>query len=202
MKNSFGFDNSFRELDYIPRSQRQKRKSFRKIINEAETRQRGKKDILPRLLSAAAVLAACFLFSIIIYSDDYMNRGSNSSAVMGNSVITKTAVSISESEKSFSAEGPYSPGIATIQDEKWEEAARKAINSAHSVNTALTSKPQYDVQFMLKGKEPLKLKIWEEDGEVIFRTLASEEYYILSSEESNLFLQYLKAVTKSVEKNP
>ncbi|WP_026582273.1 hypothetical protein [Bacillus sp. J33] len=202
MKNSSGFDNSFRELDRIPRSQKQKQESFRKIMNELEERPRERKAFFPRFLTAAVSLAACFLFAFIIYSEDAMTRGSYSPVLIGESSITQTAVAISEAEKIFSAEGVYSPNIATIQDEKWEEAARNAINSAEPSKVKLTTKPLYDVQFMLKGKEPLKLKIWEEHGEVYVRTMESKELYILSSEESTLFLEYLKAVAESIQKTP
>jgi hypothetical protein len=180
MKNSSGFDNYFRELNRIPRPQKQKQESFRKIINEIERKPAMERNLFPRFLTAAAALAACLLFAFIIYSEDYMNRGSNGADMIeiGNSIITQTAISLSE------------------------KAARNAIDSAQPADVVFSSEPLYDVQIMLKGKEPIKLKIWDEQGEVFFSPMASEEVYKVSTEESALFLEYLKAISKSIQKTP
>ncbi|CAM3486208.1 hypothetical protein GCM10009865_31580 [Aeromicrobium ponti] len=204
MKNSSGLDNSFHELNRIPRPQKQKQESFRKIINEIERKPVLERNIFPRFLTAAAALAACVLFAFIIYSEDHMNRGSNGADMIeiGNSIITQTAISLSESEKTFSAERNDSAKSAIVQDEKWEKAARNAIDSGQPADVVFSSEPLYDVQIMLKGKEPIKLKIWDEQGEVFFSPMASEEVYKVSSEESALFLEYLKAISKSIQKTP
>ncbi|MBT2690398.1 hypothetical protein J7I93_19785 [Bacillus sp. ISL-47] len=204
MKNSSGFDNSFSELNRIPRPQKQKQESFRKIINEIERKPAMNRYMFPRFLTAAAALAACVLFAFIIYSEVDMTHGSNSESMagIGNSIITQTAISLSESEKTFSAERTDSAKSAIVQDEKWENTVRNAVDSAQPADAVLSSKPLFDVQIMLKGKEPIKLKIWEEDGEVFIRPMASEKMYKVSSEESGLFLQYLKAISDSLQKTP
>ncbi|WP_241743590.1 hypothetical protein [Cytobacillus firmus] len=90
MKSSFESDNSFRELGRIPRSQKQKQESLQKILSGIEEKPKRKKAIFPRFLSAAAVMAACVMFAFIIFSEDFITRGSSSSEMLGNSFISQT----------------------------------------------------------------------------------------------------------------
>ncbi|MBN8199244.1 MULTISPECIES: hypothetical protein [Bacillaceae] len=202
MKNSFGFDNSFRELDRIPRSQKQKQDSLQKIWSGIEDRPKRKKNIYPRFLSAAAVIAACIMFAFIIFPEDSMTRGSGSAKMLGNSFISQTAIALSETENTFSAEGTYSAETATVKDEKWENAARNAINSAKPAEAVIDSKPLYDIQFIIKGKDPVKVKVWNEHGEVYFKSMDSEIMYAVPSEEDAIFIEYLEAIAKSIQKTP
>ncbi|KON89358.1 hypothetical protein AF332_22795 [Sporosarcina globispora] len=200
MKSSFGFDNSFSELDRIPRSQKQKQESLRKIWSGIEERPKSKKNIFPRFLTAAA-MAACIMFAIIIFSEDSITRGTSADLVR-NSMITQTFIALSETETSFSADGKYSAETATVKDEKWENTARKAINSAEPADAVMNVKPLYDIQFILKGKDPVKVKVWNEQGKVYFRSMDSEVIYLVPAEEGVLFIEYIEAIAQSIQKTP
>ncbi|MCS0823215.1 hypothetical protein NX029_04480 [Cytobacillus firmus] len=202
MKSSFGFDNSFRELDRIPRSQKQKQDSLQKIWSGIEDRPKRKKNIFPKFLSAAAVMAACIMFAFIIFSEDSTTGGSSSADILGDSFISQTAIALSETENSFSADGTYSAETATVKDEKWESTARTAINSAMPAEAVIDSKPLYDIQFIMKGKESVKMKVWNERGEVYFKSMDSEIMYAVPSEEGAIFIEYLEAIAHSIQKTP
>ncbi|KAF0816535.1 MULTISPECIES: hypothetical protein [unclassified Cytobacillus] len=202
MKSSFGSDNSFRELGHIPRSQKQKQESLQKILSSIEEKPKRKKDIFPGILSAAAVMAACVMFAFIIFSEDSMSRGSSSSEILGNSIISQTMIALSDDEKSFSADGKYTAETAIVKDPKWENTARNTINSAIPAETVIEdASPSYDIQFNLKGKEPVKIKVWNGQGKTYFKLMNSEDIYSVPSSEGDIFIEYLEAITQSLH-NP
>ncbi|MCM3706579.1 MULTISPECIES: hypothetical protein [Cytobacillus] len=198
MKSSFGSDNSFRELRRIPRAQKQKQESLQKILSAIEEKPQSKKPIFPRLLSAAAVMAACVMFAFIIFSEDPMSRGSSSSEILGNSIISQTTIALSDTEKSFSADGTYTTETAIVKDTKWENTARNAINSAIPAEAVIDASPSYDIQFSLKGKDPVKMKVWNEQGKTYFKLMDSEEIYSVSAAEGAIFIESLIAITQSI----
>ncbi|MEK3855407.1 hypothetical protein [Cytobacillus sp. FSL H8-0458] len=202
MKNSFGSDNSFRELGHIPRSQKQKQESLQKILKGIEEKPKRKKAIFPKFLSAAAVMAACVMFAFIIFSEDSMTRGSSSSEMLGNSFISQTIIAFSETEKSFSADGKYTAETATVKDPKWEKTARNAINSAIPAKAVIDAKSAYDIQFNLKGKDPVKMKVWNEEGKVYFKLMDNEEVYSVPAGEGAQFIEYLEAIAQSIQNTP
>jgi hypothetical protein len=46
------------------------------------------------------------------------------------------------------------------------------------------------------------VKVWNERGEVYFKSMDSEIMYAVPSEEGAIFIEYLEAIAHSIQKTP
>ncbi|QED47300.1 hypothetical protein [Cytobacillus dafuensis] len=201
MKRSSECELSFQDLNEIPRSSRQKQQTFQKIMLEKRRETETKRLLLPKILTGIVSLAACFLFVFIIFTETNLNSGANLKTSIEGKEIVQMGLAFSKSETSFiPVKEERQKNIYIINDDNWSKMVFDMIKNAEKSTIKPVFDPSYDLMLTLEGPEILKIKVWEEEGDLYIKELSEDEYYYVSKEKSEVFFKYVNSLHHNIEK--
>ena len=200
MRKLSEYDHSFQELKHIPRSNQQKQLSLLKILDEMSKQTKGTKSLFPQTLTISVSFAACVLFAFIfLHQTDLIQTASMINTIENNSIVQMT-LSTSKSKHTFTQkEGGNQKDIYFIEDDDWNYTFNTLIKNAQTVPYEPQTVPLYDLLITLENHDTIKIKVWSEDGLVFLKELKQEEVYLLSRENSGVFIDKVNSIHENVE---
>ncbi|MEH7392797.1 hypothetical protein [Bacillus sp. JJ1474] len=200
MRKLSEYDHSFQELKHIPRSNQQKQLSLLKILDEMNKQTKGTKNLFPQILTISVSFAACVLFAFIfLHQSDLIQTSSMINTIENNSIIQMT-LSPAKSKHTFTQkEGGNQKDIYFIEDDDWNHTFNKLIKNAQNVSYEPRTVPLYDLLITLENHETVKIKVWAEEGLVYLKELEQEKFYLLSRDNSTVFINKVNSIHEYVE---
>jgi hypothetical protein len=200
MKNLSECELPFHELNDIPRSSRQKQQTFQKVICEISRESETKRQVFPKILTYMFSLAACFLFVFIIFTEtDLTNSTSLLSNIEGKEIV-KMGIAPSKLKTSFlPIEEDTQKNSFVINDDNWSQMVFEMLQNAEISTIKPATDPAYDLLITLNGPEILKIKVWEEEGEVYLKELGEDEYHHVPMEKGKVFIKYVNSLNHYIE---
>lgn len=200
MKKLSECELSFRDLNQIPRSSRQKQQTFHKIMHEVSGETDTRRPLLPKMLTAMASLAACFLFVFIIWTETNYDGSTHLRASIEGKEIVQMGLASSNSENSFiPINEEFQKNIYMINDDDWNTTLNEMIKNAEMSTYKPVSAPLYDLLITLKSQELLKIKVWVEEGQVYYKELDGEEYYVVPKSKNEEIMELVKPLQKDIQ---
>ncbi|WP_057767730.1 hypothetical protein [Cytobacillus praedii] len=201
MKKLSESELSFQELNDIPRSSRQKQQTFQRMMSEISRKSDNKRRVLPKVLTGMVSLAACFLFVFIIFSETELNNGTDILSSIDGKEIVQMGLATSKLETSFlPGEEENQKDTFIIDDDNGSKIVFEMLKSAEISTFKPVTDPSYDLLITLTGPEILKIKVWEEEGEVYLKELNKDKYYYVPEEKSNVFFEYASSLPHYIKK--
>ncbi|MFC0416398.1 hypothetical protein ACFFHH_13170 [Cytobacillus solani] len=201
MKKLSESELSFQELNEIPRSSRQKQQTFQKIKCEISRESDTKRRVFPKILTGMVSLAACFLFVFIIFTATNLNNRTSLMASIEGKEIVQMGLASSKLGTSFlPGEEENQKNTFIIKDDNWSEIVFEMLKNAEISKIKPITDPSYDLLITLQGPDLLKIKVWEEKGEVYLRELNKDKYYYVPKEKSKVFLEYVHSLNHYITK--
>ncbi|KOP84088.1 hypothetical protein LIS82_22375 [Cytobacillus solani] len=201
MKKLSESELSFQELNEIPRSSRQKQQTFQKIKCEISRESDTKRRVFPKILTGMVSLAACFLFVFIIFTETNLNNRTSLMASIEGKEIVQMGLASSKLGTSFlPGEEENQKNTFIIKDDNWSEIVFEMLKNAEISTIKPITDPSYDLLITLQGPDLLKIKVWEEKGEVYLRELNKDKYYYVPKEKSKVFLEYVHSLNHYITK--
>ena len=200
MKNLSECELPFHELNDIPRSSRQKQQTFQKVICEISRESETKRQVFPKILTYMFSLAACFLFVFIIFTEtDLTNSTSLLSNIEGKEIV-KMGIAPSKLKTSFlPIEEDTQKNSFVINDDNWSQMVFEMLQNAEISTIKPATDPAYDLLITLNGPEILKIKVWEEEGEVYLKELGEDEYHHIKKKKGKVFIKYVNSLNHYIE---
>ncbi|WNS76931.1 hypothetical protein RRV45_08100 [Bacillus sp. DTU_2020_1000418_1_SI_GHA_SEK_038] len=200
MRKLSEYDHSFQELKHIPRSNQQKQLSLLKILDEMNKQTKGTKNLFPQILTISVSFAACVLFAFIVFHQKDLIQTTSLLNTIENNSITQMTLSPAKSNHTFTQkEGGNQKGIYFIEDDDWNLTFNKFIKNAQNVSYEPQTMPLYDLLLTFKNHETIKIKVWAEDGLVYLKELEQENFYLLSRENSAVFIDKVNSIHEYIE---
>lgn len=201
MKKLSESELSFQELNDIPRSSRQKQQTFQRMMSEISRESDNKRRVLPKVLTGMVSLAACFLFVFIIISETKLNNGTDLLSSIDGKEIVQMGLATSKLETSFlPGEEENQKDTFIIDDDNGSKIVFEMLKSAEISTIKPVTDPSYDLLITLTGPEILKIKVWEEEGEVYLKELNKDKYYYVPEEKSKVFFEYASSLPHYIKK--
>ncbi|MBS4188969.1 hypothetical protein KHA94_01895 [Bacillus sp. FJAT-49705] len=201
MKSLSECELSFQDLNESPRSSRQKQQTFQKIMHELSREPETKRLLLPKILTGIVSLSACFLFGFIIFTETNLNSGASLITSIEGKEIVQMGLAFSKSETSFiPIEEDRQKNFLKIKNDNSRKLVFDMIKNAEISTIKPVFDPSYDLMIKLEGPDILKIKVWEEEGDLYIKELSEDEYYYVSKEKSEDFFKYVNSLYHYIEK--
>ncbi len=201
MKKSFELEDTFRNLNHIPRSEIQKRKTYNAITQTS----RPNTDLnviftqcTGFFLTLAMVLvSAVFLFTQM--QDSVQGQLKQPEEFLYASEVVVTYVTKSVSDDSFGLESNVTrKGVAIVENPAWMKTVSMAVNSKKTEVNAPAMKDAFDVLLVYNNKKPDKCKLWISKNEVYIQPMKDRSVYKIESSEAGFIIRMIEDMEKQV----
>ena len=200
MKKSSELEGSFRNLNQIPRSQIQKRKTFENIL-EARSRKPflGINSNWAGLLLTISMLliVSAFLYNQVITPAISGQAFMVADERIGQGEIVRTYLTKSDSDHYFDLQSNLTRKSVVMHDKgAWMNTISVALNGMKRTEQVPSGKALYDLLVIFDGREAFKCKLWITENEIYIKKMKEKHYYKLDSHTASRIINTLEEITK------
>ncbi|HAQ07827.1 MAG TPA: hypothetical protein DCR24_10000 [Bacillus bacterium] len=200
MKKSYELEDSFKNLNHIPRSQIQKRKTYENIV-EARSH-KAFQGINGNWAGFLLTISMVLIVSGFLYNQIFTPAISDQAIMstderIGQDDVIRTYLTKSDSDHYFELQSNLTrKGIVMQEGETWKVTVSKALNGMKLSDQVPLGKASYDLLVILDGRNAVKCKLWVIDNEVYLKKIKEEQYYKLDTLTASHITKTIEEITK------
>lgn len=204
MKKSFELEDSFRNLNQIPRSELQKRKTFNTIIQTGRTERSAHfiaRNWTGNLLTMVMVLVcAAYLIAEIKSLSPEQTTAHNTSEIISPGEIVITYLTKSDSDNHFNLQSNLTrKGVSIIDEPVWLATMNRTINGRNIVKKAQDPEGTYDILLIYEGRKPDKCKLWISENNVYIKRVREKRVYQVEAHKAAKVIAMIEDMEKQVQ---
>ncbi|MBT2678305.1 hypothetical protein J7E38_04790 [Bacillus sp. ISL-35] len=204
MRKSFELEDSFRNLNQIPRSEIQKRKTYNNILQTGKPERQLHyivKTWTGNFLTFVMILAcAAFLFTEVQTPAYDGETALKPAQFLAASVPVITYLAKSDSADQFNLNFNLTrKGVTIIDEPSWMETVNKTLSGQSSGKDAASPDEAYDVLVVYENRKPDKCKLWIDGDTVYIKKMKGQLVYKIEKEKSEKVIAMIRDMEKQVQ---
>jgi hypothetical protein len=204
LRKSFELEDSFRNLNQIPRSEIQKRKTYNTILQNGKPGRQLNyivKHWTGSFLTFVMVLAcAAFLFTEVQTPAYDGQTASNPAQVLATSAPVITYLTKSDSGDLFNLHSNLTrKGVTIIDDPSWMETLNRTLNGQSSVKEVKSLDQAYDILVIYENRKPDKCKLWIDGDKVYIKKIKEQRIYKIEKDKSEKVIAMIRDMEEQVQ---
>lgn len=204
MKKSFELEDSFMSLNHIPRSEIQKRKTYKTIVQTG--RQASPIHYIARnwaggLLTFVMILV-CAAYLAAEIKSPYQDgiAAIKPAEVFVPSEIVITYLTKSDSADHFNLHANLTrKGVSIIDEPSWLGVMNGTVNGHKSVKNAPEMVGEYDLLLIYEGRKPDKCKLWISEENIYIKRLKEQPVYKVDKSKAAKVIAMIEDMEKQVQ---
>ncbi|WP_102261959.1 hypothetical protein [Mesobacillus jeotgali] len=204
MKKSFELEDSFRGLSQIPRSEIQKRKTYKTIIQTVRPDMPIgyiARNWTGRLLTIVMILVcAAFLLTEINSPSQEGVAALNPAELFASSEIVITYLTKSDSPEQFNLHSNLTrKGVSIIDEQGWLEIVNNTVNGRNTVKNAPEMENAFDLLLIYEGRKPDQCKLWVNEENVYIKRVKDQRVYKVEANKADKVIAMIQDMEKQVQ---
>jgi hypothetical protein len=204
LRKSFELEDSFWNLNNIPRSEIQKRKTYNTILHTRRPERHAfymVKNWTSGFLTLVMILA-CTAFLINEIKTPAQDR---QTAVVPTQVLEANVPVITYLAKSDSAEhfnlqaNLTRKGVSIIDEAAWMESLNRTVNRQNQVEAGPPIENGYDLLLIYEDQKPVKCKLWIHEESVYMKSLKDNHVFKMEEEKAKKIISMIRDMEKQVQ---
>ncbi|CAM3765462.1 hypothetical protein [Mesobacillus thioparans] len=204
MRKSFELEDRFSNLNKIPRSEIQKRKTFNTILQNGKPERQLHciiKNWTGSFLTFVMILScAAFLFTEVQTPAQDVQSAIKPAQILASSVPVISYLTKSDSADMFKLHSNLTrKGVTIVDDAFWMETLNKTVNGHGSVEQHPSSDQVYDILLIYENRKPDKCKLWIVDDTVFIKRIKGPRVYTIEKDNSEKVIAMIRDMEKQVQ---
>ncbi len=204
MRKSFELEDSFSNLNKIPRSEIQKRKTYNTILQtgKPERQLHSKiKNWTGSFLTFVMILScAAFLFTEVQTPAQDVQSAFKPAQILAASVPVISYLTKSDSADMFNLHSNLTrKGVTIVDDSFWMETLNKTVNGNSSVEQPPSFDQAYDILLIYENRKPDKCKLWIADDTVYIKRIKEQRVFKIEINNSEKVIAMIRDMEKQVQ---